>query len=1544
MSVFENPEFKCTCFAYDSQNQCRIYAAPINQLQIVNTDDYNCGCVQKHKQLEKRDSTPTISIGGGNRVPIQFEWTNLCLDYTDKFAVVQCNNQDTQQWIINLNPSNPIPKTFSIQKAGTENCIDAGKGLSLEPCNQQTHPSSQNWYLYQSFKDIYYGIFENAYTGACLSSSPLGLANCSSNDGKQTLQLSFRNLDLFRTFNYLNINFERGFDATFAARNCSFAIYKPYAISADSIDLCQSIVGSVPSILFNYHLDTQLCEYGSSTVALVGVNNTGKSTCGLSFGSNDCVISNYTISCKISYSVPANSSSIKLGNGCLDAGFPFTIINQWTPLNNPSLVAAIQQCSSSEFQKWIPISGISDDEYFYIQLAGTNICLDTVTDFNWNRVFLNYCNQARTQRFSTLQSQFGIVIQATGQQVCLDSANNTVLLAKCGSVSQVTTTKLPSVIGTANFEGFQINVTQAGLFQALGCDWSTQPTFTFIKNTSTLQDCINTLSGSAEVQWTSFSFDTNSRLCRLYTDPIAYNRITNSQSQVCGFYLAVNLEYAFTKPNVQLLPQYTKLVWSDYFMLYNNATSIADSVNCFFYDEGYVPIKFQKHNLQSCGLACLNNPQCTSYYVLLLSQECYLSTNPTKLDYYSFMSNAGCGGDNYKYLTIDMKRENNVFEAKNCNYFATPFLTFPKSEKFTCAQICGLYAGTSFFSPGMFFHDTAGCTSYSYDTSNCYLYNLPLEYYPVKQDAKSCGNNPVLFLDFQWTKNNNVVYGNGCKVFGTPFANYSIASDTCWGLCYNSTQCTLFNYDSSSCFLFKDQLKNVAVLADKTSSCGSQRLLYSWKSVFLSTSHANFIFQRVFHMMDSICRRWLELYQHIKPSITFSPGILYWVIGAQLIVPDYVTTIPVQLTGVDSGTNVGRQQCKLFNVPIQYLNIIQSNFFNKHGGTFFGLILDRNGDCSFQNNTLSCPTAPPNPSTTNFNGIPLKNTTVDVYSGNCSYSGFGYSSLNSSDPNFCMNSCENDSSDNFLTSRLPILFNFLPKRVNDCYFLNETYACLRLPEKQVHQISVDQEEIQSYNMSFMDTTLYIIDCIFLSSFNQKIPFVNLPKCQALCVQIPGILLLILYCTSFNWGSYGECRLYNYEISLNILAPYSGDQIIQTMPQANYFTGGNCKIVNGIITCISPQDRPTTLSDRVIATVTTILTLGGNSTRTKEIEATATEQFISQDPSITFPANFSNSTSVLKQFSSLFATPTAPSNNQASPTGLNNQNSNHSSEPVSIIYVVAISLSTILVSTGIMHIYYAKNKLQNSIKESTNKTDVSNMAVPDSEEPMNLSKKSDLGHSRPKSSVVELFLSDQTGFEPDKQPFAYTSQTGIAKCGELIKAFLFPESLICKIKQDYTQEDLILSKGQQVRLVKHLFDGNILIQVQQNLYTVPLSLLEIQNLSRIILQICLDADSNTVDLNTSIINYALEVYPDKLSINIIQDYRTIEPQNWVQDGLFESISNAKKILINGDKQLQVFLKQYLDKVSDMVWVYFDVCLITDSFDFASSTCNYNPHDE
>lgn len=116
--------------------------------------------------------------------------------------------------------------------------------------------------------------------------------------------------------------------------------------------------------------------------------------------------------------------------------------------------------------------------------------------------------------------------------------------------------------------------------------------------------------------------------------------------------------------------------------------------------------------------------------------------------------------------------------------------------------------------------------------------------------------------------------------------------------------------------------------------------------------------------------------------------------------------------------------------------------------------------------------------------------------------------------------------------------------------------------------------------------------------------------------------------------------------------------------------------------------------------------------------------------------------------------------------------------------------------------------------------------------------------------------------------------------------------------------------------------------------MPVSLIPKPKDPEITLLLCLEQKQD-VNLDHYILVYAQQLYPELIKINILMEYKSLDPSNYSKDKIFKTITGKEKVLIHSTPELVEFVGWYLKGITDDLWIYFDISVITDSFNFKNA---------
>ncbi|KAJ3317132.1 hypothetical protein HDV06_001971 [Boothiomyces sp. JEL0866] len=198
--------------------------------------------------------------------------------------------------------------------------------------------------------------------------------------------------------------------------------------------------------------------------------------------------------------------------------------------------------------------------------------------------------------------------------------------------------------------------------------------------------------------------------------------------------------------------------------------------------------------------------------------------------------------------------------------------------------------------------------------------------------------------------------------------------------------------------------------------------------------------------------------------------------------------------------------------------------------------------------------------------------------------------------------------------------------------------------------------------------------------------------------------------------------------------------------------------------------------------------------------------------------------------------------------------------------------------------------------------------------------------------VEKLPTDNFIYEDQKNVYYFADQAGIGQFIDLISVLLLPEDVSAETDLD----EFGIKKGDEIRIVTHLYDGYFIgiIEGTGIEEMMPVSLIPKPKEPEITLLLCLEYKQE-VNLDHYILTYAQQLYPELIKINILVEYKSLDPSNYSNDKLFKTITGKEKVLIHNTPELVEFIGWYLKGITDDLWIYFDVSVISDSFSFKSA---------
>ncbi|KAJ3311613.1 hypothetical protein HDV04_003877 [Boothiomyces sp. JEL0838] len=515
-------------------------------------------------------------------------------------------------------------------------------------------------------------------------------------------------------------------------------------------------------------------------------------------------------------------------------------------------------------------------------------------------------------------------------------------------------------------------------------------------------------------------------------------------------------------------------------------------------------------------------------------------------------------------------------------------------------------------------------------------------------------------------------------------------------------------------------------------------------------------------------------------------------------------------------------------------------------------------------------------------------------------------------------------------------------------------------------------------MAQQNDVMYSNNCRFYSYSNTDNHFIKYFECSELCQSNSA-------CYSFSWAPWGECFTYSYDMSLSIVVPNTNGW------RCGYLISRNKCLVEGTnIKCmpLQPLLSPTISSVGTIsahptgvASVVSSMSFNGSDTTTlpnqMDLATSVPSNFASLDSSDNTLQTVNGPSTSINQVAT-----TIIENHSAKNTPINNKpqpsypNSNEISIKL-ITIVVGICSAVVLLSLAGIQRYYKTNKEslppQDFIALSKENDDALNPRSPykydgkgirfisnyssnvsrnerelapvnSNDSGQNVSsiiKRQKLLNSAINREYEDIYKQlqeipqDHFQYVDEESIYLFTDSSGIELFIQLVNAFIFPNGKF-RVDEDKCIGGTNFKAGQEIEIIKHTFNGHF-VSNENNIY--PVSIIPANKIPTLILVIFLD--ENLINLDEMIINYAIEHFADKITMHIVSDIQSFDPENYIRDGIFKSISDSKKILIKGDQELVGVVSLYLDAITDKIWTYFDKTVVTNNFSLEECIASYNP---
>ncbi|KAJ3311211.1 hypothetical protein HDV04_004215 [Boothiomyces sp. JEL0838] len=184
--------------------------------------------------------------------------------------------------------------------------------------------------------------------------------------------------------------------------------------------------------------------------------------------------------------------------------------------------------------------------------------------------------------------------------------------------------------------------------------------------------------------------------------------------------------------------------------------------------------------------------------------------------------------------------------------------------------------------------------------------------------------------------------------------------------------------------------------------------------------------------------------------------------------------------------------------------------------------------------------------------------------------------------------------------------------------------------------------------------------------------------------------------------------------------------------------------------------------------------------------------------------------------------------------------------------------------------------------------------------------------------------------------------------DLVKFFLFPVNLKFSAAFDLLEDEyLVLEEKDEIMIKQHLYNGTFeAVNITSNESgLLPLSCLPYPRYApKLILVHLPEFEHESVPILEAV-EYAKQVYPDKVEIRSIRNYMSIEGGKIHDAGIFDSVLDNSKIVLCGTTVMVQYMHEKLIDFSSEFWTYMDSSVVTEEYDiFSDQYEDYAPYDQ
>ncbi|KAJ3325318.1 hypothetical protein HDV06_004177 [Boothiomyces sp. JEL0866] len=858
--------------------------------------------------------------------------------------------------------------------------------------------------------------------------------------------------------------------------------------------------------------------------------------------------------------------------------------------------------------------------------------------------------------------------------------------------------------------------------------------------------------------------------------------------------------------------------------------------------------------------------------------------------------------------------------APNCKWVG-PYgdLIAEANYEYQCVAQCNLYAK----------NETFKCTSYTFDFNIRKLILNTVDEFVTAQSYNlwQFPNRAVAAIT-----NGDISYSN-CDIGGNIYKTLQLID--CRSACQEDSQCKYYKAVKGTCSLFTGQL--------------------NWNNVSISGSECGFVVSRNpgCESVNNIttCRldsqpkqinynhytmQMTEIYpnfEFIQGNCTFLEAKPYSIISDQhecsnhCLLDEDCTSFVVD---PEKGT------CKLYQQQLEYNNFYPTD------SSVCGILFRRNSDCSIIDSSLVCKQIPfsfvqNQPSALLANNRKFNLEYSYYYSAEyCYFEGDPITTYEHTYYGQCLDEC------NSIPECTSFSFNLYN---NKCDLFT---VPMQSPTVFENYSVILNGERSNFDIAVANDVAYVKGSRYFGNYYQKYVFRKFEECQRICQNTRD-------CVSFSWVWYGNCWL--YQESFELLTPFKEEHWKSGFIVSK--AADHCKFDVRTLNCTTTN---TPMANLTFSINGTLKSVPMNISKTWFGKSIIGQNFSStnllQGDFNSINTTLSNSTTDRPASVQMHAP--KPTNSPNSPFVPNTGNY---SLPLGFVIAGCVML---IIIAALLGVFIRSKRLENLNEHSLQKqesVELSNnsfyeytpsgrvkfKSVQSYQSGVNnqlsngkynatLKKTPSMSSSEfyTAQSLLQKYSEAQKYNENNPRQFVwsgstiniYTDITGIEIFEDFVQRFLCPLGEF-ESQCDYES----IHTGDTLEIVLYTKDSVVVRDANNIEILAPFSIIPTINFPMIIVNLLNRVSSETFQ--------TLEKnFSKNLRVNQLDSWSDLDPDSYSQEGIWNSLLEEKSILIHLDNSDSQLVMDYLEKISDTIWTYFDVYKVSEPFD-SSLTIDYNP---